>query len=266
MTTSVFEFQWQQFNTTTGIWDDIPGAAGPVFAPSNDQAGKQLRVEVSYVDDHGTTEHVFSEATQPVGASLVGTEAADTITGTAGNDVISGLGGSDTLNGLAGNDTIDGGPAATPSISGAGDDVLIGGAGNDNIIGAVGNDTITGGLGTDIINAGAGDDLINYTMGDGVDTIVGDTGSDTLKIVGTAGADTLDVIYNGTFLTGIEGGTLSGVETVTADLLGGSDTLSYGTGTTAGVIVIGGPHRLGLHLDRGYRERNGWVRCRSPDR
>ena len=53
-----------------------------------------------------------------------------------------------------------------------------------------------------------------------------------MKIVGTAGADALAIVYNGSVLTGIEGGTLSGVETVTADLFGGSDTLSYGTGMT----------------------------------
>src|SRR5262245_45430463 len=74
-------------------------------------------------------------------------------------------------------------------------------------------------------------------MGDGADAIVGDTGSDTLKIVGTDGANTLDVIFDGSVLTSMEGGTLSGIETVTADLKGSSDTLSYGTGTTAGVTV-----------------------------
>ena len=253
LTTAVFDFQWQQSATgADGTWTDIAGAIGPVFAPTNDQAGLHLRAEVTYVDDHGTTEHVFSEATQLVGGALVGTGGSDTITGTAGFDLISGLGGSDTLSGLAGNDTIDGGAGNDTINGGAGDDVLIGGPGNDNITGDVGNDTITGGTGTDIINAGAGDDLINYTMGDGVDTIIGDVGADTLKIVGTAGADTLDVIYNGSVLTGIEGGTLSGVETVTADLLGGSDTLSYGTGTTAGVNV-----NLTTHTASGFASITG---------
>jgi Ca2+-binding RTX toxin-like protein len=238
LTTAVFDFQWQQSATgAAGTWTDIAGAIGPVFSPTNAQAGLHLRAEVTYVDDHGTTEHVFSEATQAVGGALTGTGGSDTITGTPGFDVINGLGGSDTLSGLAGNDTIDGGAGNDTINGGAGDDVLIGGAGNDNITGDIGNDTITGGIGTDIINAGAGDDVINYTMGDGVDTIIGDIGIDTLKITGTTGADILDVIYNGSALTGIEGGTLSGVETVTADLLGGSDTLSYGTATTAAVNV-----------------------------
>ena len=73
-------------------------------------------------------------------------------------------------------------------------------------------------------------------IGDGADTVIGDLGLDTLKITGTAAADTLTVAFDGTALTGIAGGTLSGVEIVTADLLGGSDTLSYGT-TTAAVTV-----------------------------
>ena len=80
-----------------------------------------------------------------------------------------------------------------------------------------------------MINAGAGNDLILYTLGDGADTVIGDLGLDTLKITGTAAADTLAVVFDGTVLTGVAGGTLSGVEIVTADLLGGSDTLSYGT-------------------------------------
>jgi len=146
------------------------------------------------------TQAIAVAVTNIAGLTLTGTAAANTLTGAGEEDIISGLGGADT-------------------ISGAG-----------------GNDTITGGTGTDIINAGAGNDLIVYTIGDGADTIVGDVGVDTLNISGTAAADTLAVIFDGTALTGIAGGTLSTVEIVTADLLGGSDTLSYGT-TTAGVSV-----------------------------
>ena len=73
-------------------------------------------------------------------------------------------------------------------------------------------------------------------MGDGADAVDGGTGSDTLEIRGSAAADTLDVIYNGTTLTSFEGGTLTGVEAVTADLLGGSDRLSY-AGTSAALMV-----------------------------
>jgi Ca2+-binding RTX toxin-like protein len=235
MTTSVFSFQWQQ--STNGIvWTDIAGATAQTFSPAAAQAGLVLRAEVTYTDDHGTTEHVFSEATQVVGGNLVGTAAGDTITGTAGADSIQGLGGNDTLSGLGGNDTIDGGTGNDTINGGAGDDVLIGGAGNDTIIGDVGNDTITGGTGTDIIDAGLGDDVIKYTIGDGADTVNAGAGNDTLIITGTTGNNTLNVVFNGSVLTGVGGGTLAGVETVKADLLGGTDTLSYGA-TTAAVTV-----------------------------
>src|SRR5262249_30596997 len=63
---------------------------------------------------------------------------------------------------------------------------------------------------------------------------------DTLTITGTDGNDTLNVVYNGTALTTVAGGTVTNVEAVTADLLGqlvgGSDTLNY-AGTTANVTV-----------------------------
>ena len=91
----------------------------------------------------------------------------------------------------------------------------------------------------------------------GADTVIGDTGTDTLNVTGTAASDTLNVVFNGTALTGVGGGTLSGIETVTADLLGGSDTLSYGTGTTAArERQPGNPYGIGLRLDRWHRERH----------
>ena len=55
-------------------------------------------------------------------------------------------------------------------------------------------------------------------------------------------------------LTAVEGGTLlTGVEAVTADLRGGTDTLNYGATTTANVTVnLAARQRLGLHLDRQH--------------
>jgi len=200
MTTSVFSFQWQQSaNGLTG-WTDIAGATAQTFSPEAAQTGLHLRAEVTYTDDHGTTEHVFSEATEVVGGSLGGTAAADTIIGTAGADLISGLGG------------------------------------NDTIIGGAGNDTIDGGAGADLIDAGAGNDTINYTRGQGPDTVDGGDGDDTLNVIGVAGNETLNVIFNGTALTTVDGGSITNIEHVTADLLGGTNSLNYGT-TTAAVTV-----------------------------
>ena len=110
------------------------------------------------------------------------------------------------------------------------------GSGNDTVNGGAGNDAITGGAGADHLFGETGDDLFVYTFGDGVDTIDGGAGSDTLSIHGTSGSDTLDVIFNGISLTQFEGGNLTGLEAVMADLLGGIDRLSY-AGTTADISV-----------------------------
>ena len=73
-------------------------------------------------------------------------------------------------------------------------------------------------------------------MAHGADTVQGGTGADTLNITGTAGHNVLDVVYDGTALTTFEGGTVTQVEAVTANLLDGTDTLSY-IGTSAAVTV-----------------------------
>src|SRR5262249_23254998 len=79
-----------------------------------------------------------------------------------------------------------------------------------------------------------------YTIGDGADTIDGGDDLDTLTITGTTGADTLNVVYNGTALTSVAGGTVTNVEAVTANLLGGTDTLNYGATTAAVTVNLAG--------------------------
>ncbi|MGH6690301.1 MAG: beta strand repeat-containing protein [Gammaproteobacteria bacterium] len=419
-----FTFQWQQ-SADGIIWTDIADATGQLFVPTQAQVGLQLRVAVSYVDDGGTTETVFSAATDVVGDLIFGNNAGNTLIGTAGQDQIFGQGGNDIITALAGNDTIFAGPGAdridggagadtmwgetgndiyivdnvgdqvlenlgegTDTVQtslntytlpatdvenltfigvgnftgtgndlantingGAGDDTLNGGLGNDTLNGAAGNGILTGGLGDDDVNGGAdndrlvatvgdgndaysggtgidtydlsataagaivttasstsaetgtdtlagiesfigsqgddtitgngsvnvidgqggndtisggggadtligglgndtliggagndnlfggaGDDTVVYVIGGGANTVDGGTGSDTLSITGTGGNNTLDVIFDGTVLTNFEGGTVTGVESITADLLGGVDRLTY-AGTTADVTV-----------------------------
>jgi Ca2+-binding RTX toxin-like protein len=192
--------------------------------------------------------------TDVAGITLNGTNAANTLNGTGEADTLSGLGGNDILNGLAGNDILNGGAgndilngdAGDDTLSGdAGNDTLNGGTGNDTLLGGAGtdvlnggegNDTLAGGLGNDIVNGGEGDDVINYAFGDGADIVDGGAGTDTLNIAGTAAANVLDVLFNGTSLTAVEGGTVTGIEIINADLGAGVDTLSY-NGSTAGVVV-----------------------------
>ena len=196
-------------NATTGALSFItaPDFEAPADAGANNVYDVIVQASDGSLID---TQAIAVTITNVAGLTLTGTAAANTLTGGNEEDIISGLGGADNLSGLGG------------------------------------NDTIIGGTGNDIINAGAGNDLILYTIGDGADTVIGDVGLDTLNITGTAAADTLAVLFDGTALTGIAGGTLSGVEIVTADLLGGSDTLSYGT-TTAAVTV-----NLATHSASGF--------------
>ncbi|MGR0187650.1 Calx-beta domain-containing protein [Azospirillum aestuarii] len=88
--------------------------------------------------------------------SLVGTEAADTLTGGPGFDSLWGGGGNDLLNGLGSGDVLDGG---------AGDDTLIGGDGADLLIGGEGNDTFRFTEASQL----AGDRIADFSTGDRID-------------------------------------------------------------------------------------------------
>ncbi|HEX8029062.1 MAG TPA: cadherin domain-containing protein, partial [Vicinamibacterales bacterium] len=205
--------------------------------------------------------------------TLNGNAGNDILDGGIGNDVLNGGADNDTLNGGAGNDTLAGGAGVdTASYVGETDGMFVdlitgtarrgsaaaivedtltaienvtGGSGNDTISGnnaanrldgGNGNDTLVGLGGADILIGGLGNDIFTYNFGDGADAVDGGADQDTLNIVGTAAANTLDVIFNGTSITQFEGGTLTGVEAITADLQGGTDVLTY-AGTAANVTV-----------------------------
>ena len=250
----VFTFQWQVLIGTT--WTNIVGETNGLFVPQQAQVGSQLRVAVTYTDDQGTTETVFSAATGIVGDEIIAGGGANTINGTAGDDFILAGGGADTVNGLGGSDEIHGeggtdilrggegndlifGEAGADQIFGEnGNDTLDGGAAADIIDGGEGNDTITGGLGNDTLLGGNGNDVFNYTIGDGADARDGGAGTDTLRVVGTDAADTLNVVFNGTALATVAGGTITGIEAVTADLLGEADTLVYAAASAAVTVNL----------------------------
>ncbi|MFN6384482.1 MAG: peroxidase family protein [Pseudanabaena sp.] len=174
--------------------------------------------------DSGNVNFVLSDTTLTGNGTdtLTSIELA-TLTGGGGNNTInaSGFSGAVTLNGAGGNDTLTGGNGA---------DTLIGGTGNDSVIGGTGNDTI------------------RYTVdADGTDTVNGDADSDTLVLTSNGGNQNLTVTFNGTSITNFEGGTVTNVEFITADLgAGAGDTLTYNapggvtvnlsTGTASGFI------------------------------
>lgn len=144
---------------------------------------------------------------------LVGTAGADTMSGGLGRDRINGGDGADVIHGGAdndyvygdrdddilyggdgndvvvgdhGNDIMFGDDGDDGMFGGGNDDRIDGGAGNDNLNGDGGNDIIVGGLGNDRINGGSGNDTIIYRAGDGADTVVGNSGVDTLQLVMSA--------------------------------------------------------------------------------
>jgi VCBS repeat-containing protein len=215
-------------NATTGA---LAFVVAPDFeSPGDAGANNVYDVVIEVSDGAGThdTQAIAITVTDAGGTSPPASDAA-IITGTAEADILTGLGGSNTINGLGG------------------DDLLSGAGGNDSL------------------NGGAGNDKIIYAIGDGADAVDGGAGSDTLEIRGSTAADILDVIYNGTSLVSFEGGTLTGVEAVAANLLGGSDRLSY-AGTSAGQSRNVGCVRVHLDCRRGeYHRRlrqrqSGWQR------
>jgi hypothetical protein len=115
-------------------------------------------------------------------------------------------------------------------------DFFVGTANANTFTGTNGQDIIAGLGNNDILNGLDGDDIFRYTIGDGKDTVDGGAGSDTLDILGTNNSETLSVVFNGTPVSLIAGGTVTNVESVTLDLLGGVDTLNYGS-TTADLTV-----------------------------
>ncbi|MCT9813535.1 hypothetical protein N0K08_23175, partial [Acidovorax sp. Be4] len=75
-------------------------------------------------------------------------------------------------------------------------------------------------------------------VAEGADAVDGGAGLDTLNITGTAAANNLVVVFNGTSLTTVGGGAVVNVESVTANLLGGTDTLNYGASTAAVTVNL----------------------------
>ncbi len=200
-----------------------------------------------------------------LGAAINGTGngLANVIFGNGNANTIDGGAGIDSMYGGAGGDTyiVDNtGDIVTENASGDTDIVLASATyslSNDieNLtltgalaINATGNslanlitgngaaNTIAGGSGNDTINAAAGADTITYNFGDGVDNVDGGTDTDTMVILGNANGQTFAVVFNGALITSVQGGTVMNVESFSADLAGGVDTVTY-AGSSAGVTI-----------------------------
>ena len=183
---------------TTGVLSFV---TAPDFeAPTDAGANNVYDVTVQVSDGNGGTDTQAVAVTiqNVTGATINGTDQAETLTGTSEEDIINGLGGNDTLNG------------------GAGADTMIGGAGNDTYVVDNAWDVVTelAGEGIDTVQSsqtftlgafaivenlmltgssaltGTGNALGNVLTGNsGANTLTGVAGNDTLD--GGAGADTM---------------------------------------------------------------------------
>jgi hypothetical protein len=177
----------------------------------------------------------LSLSTNPGSITLSDTGSANgSFTYTAGGDTanVAVVLDTGTMNGNSSSEVIVDGAGVNNTLSGSG--------GNDIILAGDGNDTVVGGTGNDRVFGEIGNDIFTYTMGDGADAVDGGphTTGDILNIgvSGSSANDILDVIFNGTSLTNFEGGTIVDVESVTANLNSGTDTLNY-AGTSVPVAV-----------------------------
>ncbi|MBM6582765.1 hypothetical protein ILT44_21395, partial [Microvirga sp. BT689] len=234
LTAAVIAYTWQSSADGGLNWNEV--ATGPEFTPGQAQVLQILRVVATYTDDQGQAEAVTSDPSGPVGARIVGTNAANSQAGTAFSDEIIGLGGNDTLTGLSGDDTLDGGIGNDTLNGGAGNDHLLGGAGADTLDGAAGADTMGGGVGDDTFVVDSAGDVVEEFAGEGTDTVQAAIGSYTLG----SNVENLTFIGSGGFVgTGNAAANVlvgkGGNDTLTGGL--GKDTLSGGAGADTFVFT-----------------------------
>ena len=165
----------------------------------------------------------------PVGQTLTGTGASETLDGGVGNDTITLLGGDDTSNGGAGNDQI------------------YGGSGNDELTGGAGNDSLYGGTGNDIFHVEGQGDIVFESPGEGNDTVIASAGYylwgnlETLTLAGGTGADDFFGVGNelDNSITGNAGSNLL-IGGAGNDLINGGDGIDALFGETGNDTLLGG--------------------------
>lgn len=100
----------------------IPDATLSTYTITDDDAGTQLGVRVTYIDDDGEEQIVTSSDSATVtepgdpDGNITGTDQADLLIGTQEADQINGLAGDDTLDGQGGDDVLDGGPDSDTAL------------------------------------------------------------------------------------------------------------------------------------------------------
>ena len=252
-------------------------------------AGSTVSIAVDLLAGFGSGIVVLNNVANATGGS-----GADVLSGNDGNNILNGGAGDDQLTGLLGNDTLVGGSGSDILFCGIEADAMfidlaagtlrrgsaaaavedslssienaVGSNFNDQIVGnnaanrldgGDGDDTLIGAGGSDLLFGSFGNDIFIYSIGSGADTIDGGGGTDTLQITGTTGTDTLTVAFDGSALTGVAGGSLTGVESVTTNLGGGTDTLSYAGSSAAVTVDLGAASASGFTAIAGIEKETG---------
>lgn len=229
-----YGYQWQVSDNGGTTWQNVAGATGASYTPGEGllgffgTAGSILRVSVSFTDNGGHQEVLFSAPTSVIGDNWDAVPfLANTFNGTAGDDVADGTSG---LFGAGANDTLNGN---------AGNDILNGAGGSDTLNGGAGNDRLDGGAGTDVAVYAASARSFTFGLNESGQLVVTD-------MTGAEGTDTLTTIETLRFAGAnhaLVNGTAAGATTTgsgNADLLlghGGNDTMNGGNGND---VLVGG--------------------------
>ena len=152
-----------------------PALSGPISSPAASPDTRSLYVAAA---SDSALLHLRRELPPCAGqgATVIGTDASETLTGTDGPDVFDAGGGNDLIRGLEGNDLVCGGRGSDRVVGGPGNDTLLGQAGADRLKGGPGRDRLRGGAGRDRLIGGAGRDLLRG--GPGRDLLRGGPGRD----------------------------------------------------------------------------------------
>jgi serralysin len=223
------------------------GSGTLLYTPKNNWIGSET-FSYSVADGKGGT--ATATVTVTVASSIVGNDAANTLTGTMGKDDIDARGGNDVVDARGGDDYVSGGDGDDDITGGAGADVLFGDAGNDEffVTGSdLNGDAIDGGIGTDTLVFTGNVTLTEGFAITGVEQL--NTNGKTLTVKTTAAVDLSAMTAAGTtsVLGDATANTITGSQSAdtinggdgndTLGGAGGNDTIYGGTGAD---VIAGG--------------------------
>ena len=209
-----------------------------------------VRVDIA----RGTASGDGADTFARTGATVEGSDHADTITGSDRGDEVHGGAGRDSLHGYAGPDRL---------FDGAGDDVSWGGAGRDEVTGGTGRDELHGGPDTDVVSdsepganrlyGSRGDDLVVELLSTRTGSVYdGGSGADVLSLnsffINGGGLPS-----TGTWDMGSGALAFAGPVTATARAVGVEDVDLHTVGTSWRITGTAGPESLDAFFSRGTR-------------